>query len=126
MRFKETKVDYDSLNGTLVLQSPLSALEKSACLTYTREVFKLFLGVLSQAGSCTIVGCNATPSLYIYVVNKFGHRDKQWHVSVHIETLEMKCSCLKIESVGIPCGHIVAVMVFFDIEELSNNLILLR
>ncbi|KAK7278712.1 hypothetical protein RJT34_23748 [Clitoria ternatea] len=79
-----------------------------------------------EAGSCTIVGCNATPSLYIYVVNKFGHRHKQWHVSVNAETLEIKCSCLKMESVGIPCGHIIAVLVFLDIEDLPDNLILLR
>ncbi|RYR33746.1 hypothetical protein Ahy_A10g048374 [Arachis hypogaea] len=36
------------------------------------------------------------------------------------------CSCMRIESFGIPCKHIVCVLVHEDIDELPRSLVLPR
>ncbi|KAK7267162.1 hypothetical protein RIF29_19826 [Crotalaria pallida] len=49
-----------------------------------------------------------------------------WLVSVFSDKLNLKCSCLGMESFGLPCPHIVAVLVHIDVEELPSSLVLNR
>ena len=40
--------------------------------------------------------------------------------------MEFKCSCLRIESFGLPCVHIIAVLVHLDVDGLPKSLVLER
>ncbi|KAL4373436.1 hypothetical protein AHAS_Ahas05G0081600 [Arachis hypogaea] len=40
--------------------------------------------------------------------------------------MEFNCSCMKMESFGIPCKHIIYVLVHEDIDKLSRSLVLPR
>ncbi|XP_045833569.1 protein FAR1-RELATED SEQUENCE 3-like [Trifolium pratense] len=40
--------------------------------------------------------------------------------------MEIKCSCLRMESMGIPCEHIVGVMVYLNMVEIPSYLVLDR
>ena len=76
-----------------------------------------------------VVDAKETESFMIYVVSKYGKPNSEWHVSVWEEVMEFKCSCcscLRMESFGIPCEHIVVVLVFMDICELPKSLVLDR
>ncbi|GAU49160.1 hypothetical protein TSUD_407070 [Trifolium subterraneum] len=39
---------------------------------------------------------------------------------------KFKCSCLRMESIGLPCDHIVCILVYLDIDELPKCLVLPR
>lgn len=49
-----------------------------------------------------------------------------WEVSYYATDLQFKCSCERMESLGIPCEHLVCVMVFLDIVCMPDCLILPR
>ncbi|MCH80503.1 protein FAR1-RELATED SEQUENCE 5-like, partial [Trifolium medium] len=49
-----------------------------------------------------------------------------WRVSHSPLTDEFKCSCLRMESIGIPCEHIVAILVYLDFVDFPNSLVLNR
>ncbi|RYR19324.1 hypothetical protein Ahy_B03g064079 [Arachis hypogaea] len=59
-------------------------------------------------------------------VSKFYKPNMIWHVSFHGEQDEFKCSCMRMDSIGIPCSHILAVLGFLDIAELPKSLVLRR
>lgn len=40
--------------------------------------------------------------------------------------MDIKCCCLRMESVGIPCDHILVVMLFLDMVEIPRCLVLDR
>ncbi|RYR25634.1 hypothetical protein Ahy_B02g059487 [Arachis hypogaea] len=49
-----------------------------------------------------------------------------WRVFCCDIEMEFNCSCMRMESFGIPCEHIVCVLVHEDIEEFSRSLVLPR
>ncbi|KAJ1427978.1 Zinc finger, PMZ-type [Sesbania bispinosa] len=74
-----------------------------------------------------IESCTQTLSFFIYKVCKVGQRrTKEWHVSFYPDEYEFSCSCLWMESRGLPCHHIIVVLVHLDIEELLASLVLKR
>ncbi|CAJ2657880.1 unnamed protein product [Trifolium pratense] len=57
------------------------------------------------------------------MVDTFGLHENKWAY--------MSCSphlslCKKMESFGLPCEHIIAVLVFLDVAELPNTLVAAR
>lgn len=49
-----------------------------------------------------------------------------WYVSFFANDMNFKCSCERLESLGIPCEHIVFVLVFLDIVVLPECVVLSR
>ncbi|MCH87764.1 protein FAR1-RELATED SEQUENCE 5-like [Trifolium medium] len=63
----------------------------------------------------------------IYKVAKYCGNGDAWYVTHSEYAVEkLKCSCLRMESIGLPCDHIVCVLVFLDIDEIPKCLVLLR
>ncbi|KAJ1421051.1 Zinc finger, SWIM-type [Sesbania bispinosa] len=46
---------------------------------------------------------------------------KKWYVSLVPPTVELKCSCLRMESMGISCEHIVALLHYLEISSLLRS-----
>ena len=126
MRFKEIGADFDSARGVPVMQTCLEPLERFADNVYTRAVFGLFRPILVRAGTMKVLDSKEAGSYITYVVCKYGKPNDEWHVDFCEEEMMFKCSCLRMESFGIPCEHIVAVLVYRDICELSKSLVLHR
>jgi hypothetical protein len=126
MRYSELEADFGSVHGEPVLETPLPLIEKAAGEVYTREVFLLFQPVLRRACTCTVVESRQAVSQYFYTVMKYPKEHVEWQVSFCPSNLQFKCSCERLESLGIVCEHVVAVLVYLNIVTLPECLVINR
>lgn len=73
-----------------------------------------------------IVDCHEMSMFSIYLVSKYQGSGRVWQVSYCPSPIEFRCCCLRMESIGLPCDHIVQVLIFLDFDELPDCLVLLR
>ncbi|RYR01350.1 hypothetical protein Ahy_B06g080216 [Arachis hypogaea] len=126
IRFKDSLADFECAHGVPVMQTHLLSLEKSAANLYTREVFFLFRPIIIRSGSMKVLDCIDVGSYMLYTVVKYGSPNDTWQVSFCDLPMEFTCSCMRMESFGIPCEHILSVLVTLDICELPKCLVLDR
>ena len=126
MRFKENGADYNSCYGEPVIRTELKELERHASMVYTRAVFNVFRDVLLKTSTVKVLGYKQTASITIFFVGKYCKTGNTCHISFESTERQFKCSCLRMESFGIPCVHIIGVMVYLDLTELPKCLILQR
>ncbi|KAK7277233.1 hypothetical protein RIF29_18384 [Crotalaria pallida] len=62
----------------------------------------------------------------IYTVAYYRNARKAWRVSFDADSIQIKCSCQRFETHGLPCAHIFAVLFFLDIGELPKCVIMPR
>ncbi|KAJ1386927.1 Zinc finger, PMZ-type [Sesbania bispinosa] len=126
MRFKEKEDDFTSIHGDPVMQSQLQSLESYAAIVYTRRVFFLFRRVLHRASQLVVIGYTQAVRCTIFKVRCQSVQSYECRVSVYPSTKEFKCGCLKMESRGLPCEHIIAVLDHLGIDEILDTLVLKR
>ncbi|XP_016165820.2 protein FAR1-RELATED SEQUENCE 9-like [Arachis ipaensis] len=126
MRSWEAHIDLQSIVGDLVMQTPLHSLERSAANSLTREIFLLFRPMLSRACTLKVCSCTYTPMCEIYTLSRSRDAQREWQVSHYPNGTFFKCSCMRMESLGIPCDHIVVVLVHMDATEIPSTLVLGR
>ncbi|XP_057431809.1 protein FAR1-RELATED SEQUENCE 5-like [Lotus japonicus] len=126
MRFREVEADLASVVGKQPLETPFKQLEKSASSVYTPAIFEKFRSVIVKAFMVYVSGRKLTSSFQIFTVSKFRRPNKEWHVSFYPPTPMLKCSCQRMESIGLPCEHMVAVMVIVGMNEVPASLLLHR
>ncbi|XP_028236774.1 uncharacterized protein LOC114416096 [Glycine soja] len=49
-----------------------------------------------------------------------------WRVSYCPSTIEFTCTCMRMQSIGLPCDHILVVLVSLNFMELPSSLVLNR
>ncbi|KAJ1376693.1 Zinc finger, PMZ-type [Sesbania bispinosa] len=125
-RQEELEADFESINGDPVLETPFEDIEACAAKLYSRKVFMKFRVVLWRACKLKVSGCERTPTCHIYIVTNIATCAREWHVPYVAQNEEVKCSCQRMESMGIPCEHIVVLLHYLDIKQLPNSLILER
>lgn len=126
MRYREVEADFNSVFGEPVMQTELESIEKSASDIYTKAVFMQFRPLLKRACTCKVVGVGQIDGCYVYAVTKYRKEGVEWRVLLSMTNLEFKCSCLRLESMGIPCEHLVAIMVHLDIVNLPHTVVYKR
>ncbi|XP_057746603.1 protein FAR1-RELATED SEQUENCE 9-like [Arachis stenosperma] len=126
LRYKEVEADYVFISGLLILKTALEPLKRSASNFYTRKIFFIFRPMLVRAARMKVVKDVAFDSFVLYIISKYGSLNSSWEVSVDNERTKFNCSCLRMDSFGIPCEHIVCVLVFLNILELPKSLVLTR
>ncbi|QHO33766.1 protein FAR1-RELATED SEQUENCE 5-like [Arachis hypogaea] len=126
LRFKEFNVDYESTRGVPVMQTCIELLERYAAELYTHEIFLLFRPFLSRAGSMRVLNIYNNDDCIKYIVCKHGRPDFMWTVDFRQEDMIFMCTYLRMESFGIPCEHIMKVLVDRDICEIPRSLVLDR
>ncbi|RYR59061.1 protein FAR1-RELATED SEQUENCE 5-like [Arachis duranensis] len=126
MRFKEFNADYEFTRGVPVMQTCIELLERYAAELYTHEIFLFFRPFLSRAGSMRVLNIDNTDDCIKYTVCKHGRPNFMWTVDFRQEEMIFMCTCLRMESFGIPCEHIVKVLVDRDICEIPRSLVLDR
>ncbi|XP_057418229.1 protein FAR1-RELATED SEQUENCE 5-like [Lotus japonicus] len=123
MRFKELEADFKSGFGDLPLQTNFRGLERSAARILTREVFNLFVPTISLASEMIVTELIRAVGHKRYQVVQYRRESKAWNVYYDPSTVDFKCSCEKMETYGLPCEHILGVLVFLHISELPNCLV---
>ncbi|RYR21236.1 hypothetical protein Ahy_B03g066521 [Arachis hypogaea] len=126
LRFKEFNADYESTRGVSVMQTCIELLERYAAELYTHEIFLFFQPFFSRAGSMRVLNIENNDDCIKYIMCKHGRPDFMWTVDFCQEKMIFMCTCLRMESFGIPCEHIVKVLVDRDICEILRSLVLDR
>ncbi|XP_057452449.1 protein FAR1-RELATED SEQUENCE 5-like [Lotus japonicus] len=126
MRFKEVCADFESSHGEHSLEMPLRLIERLASKIDTTNIFFKVRTVLRKALTTRVVVFKQNLICTIYSVSKYRCSDYRWLVVVSSSMSEIKCSCLRMESNGIPCEHLLAVIAFLDMDEIPKCLVLER
>ncbi|QHN96457.1 Protein FAR1-RELATED SEQUENCE [Arachis hypogaea] len=126
LRDNEDEMDFRSSYGTPVLQTQFPKLEKSGAMKYTREIFSRFRESLQRYVRITVVESQPREGGTIYVTQKYMQPGRKWNV-MHVLALDKyTCSCQRMESFGLPCVHILSVLVWLDVGSLPDTLVLGR
>ncbi|RYQ88534.1 hypothetical protein Ahy_B09g095663 isoform A [Arachis hypogaea] len=125
MRRRELVADYKFAYGEPVVKTKLEAIEQFAATVYTREVFKLFREVLMLASNVRVVSTKRTSACVLFEVAMYC-KQRSWAVSWAEEDDEFSCSCQWMESFGLPCVHMVGVLVYLNMTTIPKGLILDR
>lgn len=102
------------------------AIEIQMASIYTRKVFYRFKEELDKSMKCSSRLVEDNQDRRVYMVKLLGNNQKVNEVIYSARGSKINCSCLKYESEGIPCWHILSVLRLEDIEELPKHLILKR
>jgi len=122
-RLRKVQADHQSQYGQTVLQTSLRSLERSASKQFTKEKFILVRPVLKKASLISILDTQHMASFDIYSLTKYRDEGYGRRVSHCPLNDEFKCTCLRMESIGIPCEHIVAVLVYLDFADFPKSLV---
>ncbi|XP_057758258.1 protein FAR1-RELATED SEQUENCE 5-like [Arachis stenosperma] len=127
MRFREFYAEYESACGVPVIQTCIEPLEMCAADTYTREVFFLFRSILVPLGAMRVVDYQTRDNSGIYYVCRYAKPPtKVWEVEWVDNGNAITCSCMRMESFGILCEHIISVLVRRDVRKIPKCLVLQR
>ncbi|KAJ1390846.1 Zinc finger, PMZ-type [Sesbania bispinosa] len=126
MRFREAEADFASVHGEPEYHGQLRSLQISATKLFTREMFDIFLPVLDRAAILKVTGQRENYPSVIYVVQKYQVDEKEWYVTCNLLSNEYRCSCLRMESYGMPCDHMIAVLVYLNISEVPKCMVMQR
>ncbi|KAJ1412470.1 Zinc finger, PMZ-type [Sesbania bispinosa] len=85
-----------------------------------------YLNNFQRASSLYVSGSTEALTYMIYKVAAQGEGCKQWCVSYYPTNNAFKCECQRMESRGLPCAHIIVVLIHLGIEELPECLVLKR
>ena len=127
LRYNEFVADFKSMHGQPVLTTGLESIERNGADVYTREAFWLFRREIRLARGCVVCSCREHLTTRTYTVKRFTSPNKFWDVHIdRQENLRLVCGCLKLQSFGIPCQHIIFVMVQEGIDYVPQCLIVSR
>ncbi|XP_020987608.1 protein FAR1-RELATED SEQUENCE 3-like [Arachis duranensis] len=124
--WKEAQADLTSVNGKPSMQTCFEQLERSTANVYTLSIFYMFQQILVRAASMKVINMTQIGSYVIYSVGLDRTTNEMWRVFFCDIEMEFNCSCMRVESFGIPCEHTVCVLVHKDIDELPRSLVLPR
>ncbi|XP_057744829.1 protein FAR1-RELATED SEQUENCE 5-like [Arachis stenosperma] len=126
LRDTEDELDFRSWYGTSVLQTEIVKLEKSGWTMFTREMFFRFRDSLKRCVRVRICEFNETENPHAYTLQKYRRPEMNWKVYRDPVANRFTCTCMRMESFGIPCVHILSVCVRLDLVEIPENLVLRR
>ncbi|XP_072088149.1 protein FAR1-RELATED SEQUENCE 5-like [Arachis hypogaea] len=110
MQFRKFYAEYESARGVPVMQTCIEPLEMCAADTYTREVFFLFRPILIRSGAMRVVDYQTRDNSVIYYVCRYAKLANVWEVEWVDNGNAITCSCMRMESFGISCEHIISVL----------------
>ncbi|RYQ89876.1 hypothetical protein Ahy_B09g096285 isoform A [Arachis hypogaea] len=126
VRAKEVEADFECAKGDPVMTTNLKQLERSAAENYTHAIFYLFVPILDKACAMRVVDSEDNGSYFIHTVSRYGTPGKDWRVVATSDMRQVRCTCMRMEYFGVPCEHIIAVLVLNNVHEIPRSLILPR
>lgn len=125
MRVNEAKAEAITENSFPVLTTPLVKLEKHAAELYTRKIFVKFQREIVLEAQFYVKDRLEEEDHYIYNLEQYATK-KNWRVEYYPSDGSIKCPCLKLESFGIPCCHMIAVMKFRQVVSIPMSCVVQR
>ncbi|RYR01421.1 hypothetical protein Ahy_B06g080284 [Arachis hypogaea] len=93
---------------------------------FTREMFLRFRDSLKRCVRVRICEFNDTENPHAYTLQKYRRPEMNWKVYRDPVANRFTCTCMRMESFGIPCVHILSVCVRLDLVEIPESLVLRR
>ncbi|RYR15865.1 hypothetical protein Ahy_B04g072798 isoform C [Arachis hypogaea] len=103
MRFREFYAEYEYAHGVPIMQTCIEPLEMCAVDTYTREIFFLFKHILVRTGAMRVVNYQTRDNSVTYYICRYAKPTNVWEVEWVYNANIVTCSCMRMESFGIPC-----------------------
>ncbi|KAH9791182.1 protein FAR1-RELATED SEQUENCE 5 [Citrus sinensis] len=122
----EGKDDFDSTDGRPVLMTHMKLFESAAADVYTRPIFRLVMDQILQEGMHIAVQVSCEENYKSFTVKKWKVSDEEWRVNIQGKWDNVSCDCLMIETLGIPCSHMFAVMKVENVDSIPHSMILAR
>lgn len=87
-------------------------------------MFKQFRPVFERSSRCKVEVDGRSGSIFTYNVFKYPRNDIHWIVTFCEQQLKFKCCCKIFDTFGIPCEHILRVLVYLNIVEMPKCLVI--
>ncbi|CAL5070768.1 unnamed protein product [Urochloa decumbens] len=104
-------------------------IEAHAATVYTRNMFARFSHELFRSGAFSCTENDNGTSFLVSLINN-GTVPPTWrtdyNVSVSLDRLELACECKLFEHMGMPCRHVLKVLVHLGAKEIPPSLVLKR
>lgn len=93
-----------------VRDSPLKMFEEHAASICSKKIFKLIREeIKEEQGLLVKKQIQIRDGQYLFVFVKYNKVDgPQYSVNIDMSRANFKCHCLKLESEGVPCRHIIS------------------
>ena len=101
-------------------------MEKQMAVIYTKNNFTTFQEEIVKSIDYNVRCLDETENQQFYKVYLRGKPEHKRNVEFINSTKMCKCQCQMLEFDGIPCHHIVAVLLYLDVVELPTIYILRR
>ncbi|KAG5054317.1 hypothetical protein JHK85_006827 [Glycine max] len=121
-RHREMVEGYFSNYGNVELETNLQSLEKSTGTILTKKLFFLHRSTIAKIVKLRVLDCKEMATFCIYIVVKY-HSEFVWCVCYYPLSIEFKCSCLRMESMGLPCDHNVSILLCLNITNFPKSLL---
>ncbi|XLU54159.1 hypothetical protein S245_048807 [Arachis hypogaea] len=126
MRSRKAHSDMLSVVGEPVLQSPFHDLERSVAKKLTRAIFFNFRTILFHACTLKVRTYTWNHTCDTFTLSRSANARREWQVCHYGDSNIFKCSYLRMEPLGIPCDHIVVVLVHLEMIDIPDSLVLDR
>ncbi|XP_028120064.1 protein FAR1-RELATED SEQUENCE 5-like [Camellia sinensis] len=111
IRYNEAGDDAETNNTFSVLITPLRDIERHGAELFTRNIFTMFRDEILEEGKLNVKDVFPLPDgQKCYYIHKYKVKDRSWIVTHSPVDAAMRCSCMKFESLGLPCCHMICVM----------------
>jgi len=88
-------------------------------------MFILFQSYVFRNIKLRVIDCKEMVMFLVYMILKYCS-GRVWRVSYCPSTVHFSCCCMRMQSIGLPCDYILAVLVCLNFTELPSSLVLNR
>ena len=127
IRYNEAGDDAETNNTFPVLITPLRDIERHGAELFTRNIFRMFRDEILEEGKLNVKDVFPLPDgQKCYYIHKYKVKDRSWIVTHSPVDAAMRCSCMKFESLGLPCCHMICVMKAENLTQIPPTCVLHR
>ncbi|WCJ37596.1 hypothetical protein M5689_018717 [Euphorbia peplus] len=129
LRYEEGRQDYKTTHEQSMCVGILSSLNQHASTIYTRNAFPTLCSEMSYEVYYLVKDVKPTEGTNgpIFYWLQHVEYESSWYLIVNDITHDtMYCCCMKLESVGFPCRHMIVVLKYLHAKKLSSSCILKR
>ncbi|XP_028054811.1 protein FAR1-RELATED SEQUENCE 5-like [Camellia sinensis] len=94
---------------------------------FTRNIFRMFRDEIVEEGKLNVNDVfPLSDGQKCYYIHKYEVKDRSWIVTHNPVDAKMRCSCMKFESLGLPCCHMICVMKAKNLTQIPPTCVLHR
>ncbi|XP_027071742.2 protein FAR1-RELATED SEQUENCE 5-like [Coffea arabica] len=125
LRHEESRNRSETEHTDLLPATKMHSLERHAAELYTRKTFLMVREEMKMQGMyCRYNGIDDGVQCIHFLEHSY--LKIEYRVQYNRFTGEMRCSCLKMETQGLPCCHMFRIMLFEHLDKIPENCILKR